>query len=198
MPHPIEVVRQFFKLSADEEEALLSRMEERCFRRGERIETRNLMRSYGYYIMQGMARVFYVRKGRDHTYSFALENEYIMLSQLLLAEQDEVVCIEFLEPTRVIFMPHRQMGKNLDVLLPGRVYEVLRFLVSAMTTNLHYLEERMILLQTATATERYRWMEERYPRVLERATMTQVASFLGMTKETLYRIRSNKYLKNEK
>ena len=62
-----------------------------------------------------------------------------------------------------------------------------------MMAHVKYLEERVMLLQTASAPERYRWMEKRYPRVIERATMTQVASFLGITKETLYRIRSNKY-----
>lgn len=31
------------------------------------------------------------------------------------------------------------------------------------------------------------------PRLLQTATITQIASFLGLTKETLYRIRHNNY-----
>lgn len=193
MPHPVAVIRQLFNLSNDEESALLAMIEERCFGRGELIEARSMMRTYGYYVCSGMARVFFMRKGRDHTYSFALENEYIMMSHLLLTEPDEVVCIEFLEPTTVMFLPHRQLEVNLDALRPGHAREVLRFVISAMAHQLRRLEERMIMLQTATATERYHWMEQCYPRVLERAKMSQVASFLGITKETLYRIRSKKY-----
>lgn len=193
MPHPIEDIRKVFSLTSEEESHILSLMEERSFRRGERIEAVSLMRAYGYFILQGMARVYYVRKGCDCTYSFALEDEYIVLSPLLMTDPDEVVCIEFLEPTTVLFIPHRKMGENLDSMRPDRAHDVFRFIISAIIKRLRLLEERMIMLQTATATERYRWMKDRYPRVLERATMTQVASFLGMTKETLYRIRSNTY-----
>lgn len=48
-------------------------------------------------------------------------------------------------------------------------------------------------MQTLNATQRYRWLINRYPRILESATTTQIASYLGLTKETLYRIRNNKY-----
>ena len=37
------------------------------------------------------------------------------------------------------------------------------------------------------------WLTSRYPRLLHVATITQIASYLGVTKETLYRIRNNNY-----
>lgn len=193
MAHPIDKIRELFKLTPEEEEVLLSGMVEQSFRRGERIETRNLIRSYGYYVQCGMVRVFYMSNGREHTFSFALEDEYISPSHLLLNSPDSVMCIEFLEPTKVIMISHRFLGERLEEILPRRAREVLTFIASSMMAHVKYLEERVMLLQTASAPERYRWMEKRYPRVIERATMTQVASFLGITKETLYRIRSNKY-----
>lgn len=49
------------------------------------------------------------------------------------------------------------------------------------------------MLQNTSARERYQWVVDRYPRLLERSTVTQIASFLGVTKETLYRIRAGKY-----
>ena len=56
-----------------------------------------------------------------------------------------------------------------------------------------YLEERLFNLYNASARERYEWVLRRYPRLGEVATTTQIASFLGITKETLYRIRGGKY-----
>ena len=41
--------------------------------------------------------------------------------------------------------------------------------------------------------ERYEWVVTRYPRLLQRATLGQIASFLGITQETISRIRSEKY-----
>jgi hypothetical protein len=60
------------------------------------------------------------------------------------------------------------------------------------------LEERITVLQHYSARERYLWALERYPRLTECATVTQIASFLGLTKETLYRIRSDNYIASAK
>ena len=62
-----------------------------------------------------------------------------------------------------------------------------------MSQHVLALEERLDALQTMSAEERYRWALKRYPRITECATLTQIASFLGVTKETLYRIKSGKY-----
>ena len=193
MPHPIEIVRELFQLAPDEEESILSLMEELNFKRGDRIEARSFMRGYGLYVVKGMVRVFYVSNGREHTFSFALDGEYVSPSHLLLGDPNSVMCVEFLEPTDVISLSHQLLDENIDAILPRRAREVTRFIAATMMEHMKYLEERVILLQTANASQRYHWMEQRYPRVLERATIVQVASFLGITKETIYRIRSNKY-----
>ena len=43
------------------------------------------------------------------------------------------------------------------------------------------------------ARERDQVALERYPNILDLVTVTQLASFLNLTKETIYRIRSGKY-----
>lgn len=195
MAHPEENIRELFRLSPADKSVLIDCIEEKSFRRGERIEARSLMRAYGYYVESGMVRVFYVSRGCEHTFSFALEGEYVVPAHLLLNDPDSVMCIEFLEPTTVILLSHRLLEKNIEAILPQRAREVIEFIMHGLLGHINFLEERVMMFQTATATERYRWMEQRYPRVLERATMTQVASFLGLTKETIYRIRSKKYNK---
>lgn len=67
------------------------------------------------------------------------------------------------------------------------------FLNTTLAIYTSYLEERIYTLQCMNATERYDWAIKRYPRLTEYATVTQIASFLGLTRETLYRIRSGKY-----
>jgi len=46
--------------------------------------------------------------------------------------------------------------------------------------------------KTHTPTERYLFIEEHNPRLLQRISLSQVASYLGVTRETLSRIRAKR------
>lgn len=168
-------------------------MAEHTYRRGDIISGLNTLPANAYYIQKGAARVFYIRGGREHTFSFSFDDEFILLSQHLLQENDDTLSIQFLEPTTVITLSHSQvkdaMKKSDTISIP----EALLFLNVALIHSSLYLEERLLILQHSSAEERYKWAVSRYPRLLEITSVTQLASFLGVTKETLYRIRSGNY-----
>lgn len=111
----------------------------------------------------------------------------------MMQSTDAVMSIEFLERTDVITIPERTTVETIKGFKGIHDESLSIFFLTAMLEYSHFLEERALLLQTASAIERYRWLTQRYPKVLERATLTQIASYLGMTKETLYRIRAGKY-----
>jgi CRP-like cAMP-binding protein len=54
------------------------------------------------------------------------------------------------------------------------------------------LEERILNLQFKTAKERYQKLALSKPQLLQRASLGQIASYLGITQETLSRIRAEK------
>ncbi|MCM1110627.1 MAG: Crp/Fnr family transcriptional regulator [Clostridium sp.] len=192
MPHPIERITRVFSLSPEDQQTIVELMEERTFRRGETISGRQLHNN-AFYVVCGMARVYYLENGREHTYSFAMEDEFVVLSRALIDAPDEsFTSIEFLEPTTVLCLP-RRIYSTMEEIIPDLRDKVLPFIMTAMTDYIRYLEERLAMMQNTSARSRYRWLLKCYPRLLERVPMTQIASYLGLTKETLYRIRSGKY-----
>ncbi|MCM1483250.1 MAG: Crp/Fnr family transcriptional regulator [Muribaculaceae bacterium] len=189
---PIAHIKAHIPLTPELEASLHDLMRERHFRRGETITALSEMRNHALYIKQGSARVYYIFAGKEHTYSFAFTDQFITIAHRLLNVPDGNMTIEFLEPTDVVFLSHSSTHRvfeesNTDT------EEIYLFTLTAMLEHSRELEERIMVLQTADAAGRYRWVLKKYPRLLERATITQVASFLGVTKETLYRIRSGKY-----
>jgi hypothetical protein len=52
------------------------------------------------------------------------------------------------------------------------------------------LEERLHSIQFCTAKERYNFMLEKYPHLIQQIPLTYIASYLGISLETLSRIRA--------
>ena len=193
MGHPIDHIRTHLEIPPEMEQSLRSIMPQHTFKRGETISAISDMRSNVFYIQNGAARVYYLKSGKEHTYSFAFDDEFVTLSPYLWKTPDNIPTIEFLEPTEVIFVPIPGTHFLMQDYAREHLAEASTFLLTALIEHTHFLEERIFVLQTASATERYKWLINRYPKILERATITQIASYLGVTKETLYRIRAGKY-----
>lgn len=194
MHSPIDIIKRYLPVTKDTEAALRALMIEKVFRRGELIEQRAELQNNVYFLAEGLAREFFYRNGAQHTLSFVSDGEFIVLSQQ--GEGDILSSIEFLERSTVILIPRNELVSRFGPDDPSELpsSEALSYMVTAMLRHIRDVEERSLVLQTYSARQRYQWMAQRYPRILERASTTQIASFLGLTKETLYRIRSNKYI----
>ncbi|MEL7378014.1 MAG: Crp/Fnr family transcriptional regulator, partial [Bacteroidota bacterium] len=55
------------------------------------------------------------------------------------------------------------------------------------------LQKRILMLISSNALERYDHFVETYPNILQRVPQKMIASFLGMTPETLSTIKSKRY-----
>lgn len=95
MPNPIELMRQFYEVDAEMESRLLDVMEERCFKRGDIVSGAGTLSSSAFYIVSGSARVFYLMGGKEKTFSFSFEDEFIALSRHLINSRDNTLSIQF-------------------------------------------------------------------------------------------------------
>lgn len=191
--HPIDQIKQFARLTPEIEDNLLRIMKQRSVRKGEIIRGAVNIANYALYIIRGSARIFYTQGGREHTIAFFFEDEYIIAGKTYLLNHTDTIAVEFLEPTDIIYIPHLQLKDYLEG--SSRIDDVaaLIYITNALFRYNNFLEDRIHALQTLNAHDRYHWAITRYPRLLNTATITQIASFLGLTKETLYRIRHNSY-----
>lgn len=143
--------------------------------------------------MNGSARAFYLKNGRDYTFSFAFDKDYVLVSQFLLDSPDYTLCIEFLEDSEIVEIPIERIRESIANQSKSVQITTLDIALKSFISHTRYLEETLFMFQTLDAVERYHWLIDRHPQILSRATLTQVASYLGITRETLYRIRAGKY-----
>lgn len=191
--HPIEHIKTFAKMTPEIEASLRSLMKEKSFRKGDTIRGAFNLTHYSYYIKRGAARVYVTSGGKEHTLSFSFDDEFIIAPQQSIKDDPDTIAIQFLEPTEIIYLAHLKVK---DILIDSTAIETtssLLFLNAALIRYTSFLEERIHAMQTLNAPQRYQWVIKRHPRILETAPATQIASYLGLTKETLYRIRNHKY-----
>lgn len=193
MSHPVDHIKQYLDITPEMEDSLRAMMTEKSFRRGQSIMLPQKLQVAPPYIRKGSARSFYLHGGRDHTYSFAFDDEFISIPMSRLQDAEATVGIEFLEPTDAIFMPIHDLRSLFKDYEREHAAEIASYLMSNLLDHTREIETRLLALQSMSAIERYQWFIQRYPDVTGRATITQIASFLGVTKETLYRIRAGRY-----
>jgi CRP-like cAMP-binding protein len=141
-----------------------------------------------YFIPQGFARAFfYDRDGREHTTWFMGPGDIMISVYSFYRQQPAAENIELLEDCTLLALTWEQV-QAIYAEFPMFNFH------GRLLTEKYYIqsEERAVLLRTKQPKERYRLLLETYPQVLQRATLGQVASFLGITQETLSRIRARR------
>ncbi|MFL5764394.1 MAG: Crp/Fnr family transcriptional regulator [Bacteroidia bacterium] len=138
-----------------------------------------------YFIEKGLMRGYYFDDGKEITNWFAQENEFATCLYAFIALKPSFENIQTLEDCELIQIPYAVL-QQLYTTFPeterlGRI----------ITENYYLkLEERLLNLQFKSAKERYQSLSKSKPSLLRRASLGQIASYLGITQETLSRIRA--------
>ncbi|NOW95860.1 Crp/Fnr family transcriptional regulator [Mucilaginibacter sp. SG564] len=141
-----------------------------------------------YFIRQGFARAFFLdREGREHTTWFMGAHDLMISVYSFYTQRPAAEYIELLEDSVLLSMTWDQL-QTIYAEFPEYNYH------GRLVTERYYIqsEERAILLRTKDPAERYQLLLEKYPGILEKASLGQIASFLGITQETLSRIRGRR------
>lgn len=138
-----------------------------------------------YFVEKGLLRGYYFDEGKEITNWFAQEDEFATCFYSFVAIKPSFEVIQAIEDTQLIRLPYAAL-QNLYITFPeterlGRI----------ITENYYIrLEERLLNIQFKTAKERYHTFMASKPSLLLRCPLGQIASYLGITQETLSRIRA--------
>lgn len=138
-----------------------------------------------YFLCQGAARGYYTLDGKEITYWFGFENDFITSFHSFITGEPAVENIQLLEGSILLSITKETLNGLLN-----RYREIERVVRIAYEKYYIRLEERFVNAQFKTAAERYEKLLRETPHILERVPLGQVASYLGISQETLSRVRS--------
>ena len=145
-----------------------------------------------FFVEKGLLRMYSIDKaGKEHVIQFAPENWIISDTTSQLLNEKSRFYIEAIEDSTVI-VTREGFFENLSKVYPDVAEKNQRL----MFNHIKNLQSRVNALISTTAEERYLDFLKRYPNLMLRAPQWMVASYLGITPESLSRVR--KELANKK
>jgi CRP-like cAMP-binding protein len=140
-----------------------------------------------YFIQSGFARAYYFQDGKEFTTWFMGPGDFMISVYSFFTQQPAAERIEILEDTKLLSLSWTQLQALYEEFIEFNI-------VGRILTEKYYMlsEQRAVLLRTMSAAERYHQLTLQYPSILQRAKLGQIASYLGVSQETLSRIRAGK------
>ena len=138
-----------------------------------------------YLIEKGIARAFYYKDGKDITAHFAAEKRTITAIDSFIQRKKSRYNIEVLEDSEITAISHQDLQNLLEKKPEYEKYT--RIFLEQIYID---LAERVEDLLFHNAKERYDKLVEKTPDLLQRVHLKHIASFIGITQETLSRIRT--------
>jgi len=153
--------------------------------KGEILLRENEKATRSFYVQKGLLRSYVIdKKGKEHIFSFAPEDWIVSDMASQMQHTPSRLFIDALEDSEIEIFDRTIFEKLGIVSVNGSAFGVQRLLKRIST-----LQDRIIMLISATALERYQDFEKTYPNIIQRVPQKMIASYLGITPEALSKIR---------
>ena len=137
------------------------------------------------FVAKGLLRLFRTDdKGNDHILRFAFENRWISDRESYLTGKPSRSNMEAIENSEVLVWKK----EDFDFLLK-EIPALKEFMKTLVAKSQIANQNRVYASLSHSAEEKYRQFIEKYPGLFNRVPLHMVASYLGVTRETLSRIR---------
>jgi CRP-like cAMP-binding protein len=138
-----------------------------------------------YFVVKGAARAFYFHQEKEYTDWFVFENMFMCSLLSFFGGLPSVQYIETLEASDMLVLTKEQLNR-----LCHQYHDMQNLNSLVLTYGLISLQQNIIDQRFKTAQERYVILLKTFPQIIQRVPLKHVASYLGVTQETLSRIRA--------
>jgi CRP-like cAMP-binding protein len=177
----------YIRLSEELKSELSNRLKLRSFKKGELVLDANRICKESYFIQNGILRTYFLKDGKEVSEYFCSINEWVNSPKSFIQRTTDIYYIDAIENTTTL-----ALHVNDLVFLFDNFPEMERYARLSMGSVFTHLMERIASMRFTSAKERYLHFKETYADIHSRIPLGMVASYLGITQETLSRIRAEK------
>src|SRR5690606_35030264 len=139
------------------------------------------------FIEKGLIRSYYIKDDKDITHHFFPEDTFNLPLESIFYKRPSPYGWEALEETTVRCIQYQDFEPYM-LKIPG--FE--GFIRELLIEMIKVFSDRLYAIQFQTAQDRYTSLISKHPDILKRAPLGHIASYLGITQQTLSVIRAKK------
>jgi CRP-like cAMP-binding protein len=142
---------------------------------------------YIFFIRKGIVRIYYYKNEREKeiTEWIAMPETFCFSIISFFERAPSRLIIQTIEPAEVLGIHHNDL-----MALADKHHDIEKLFRKMLTGSLIFSQQRMDSIQFETAHQRYQRLLTFSPEIIKKVPLSYIASFLGVTLETLSRIRS--------
>lgn len=171
-------------LTEKEQDIIRTAMEFKKLRRKQFFLEEGKVCKFTGFILKGAMRQFSVDdSGAEHILQLAIENWWVVDRQSFMNQTPSKYFIEAWEDTELLLLPRPQLDTILAI-------PAINAMFWQMSENNHIASQRRLDdTISLNAVSRYENFQQQYPDIVQRFPLHQIASYLGIARETLSRAR---------
>jgi CRP-like cAMP-binding protein len=182
------IITEIFKgvsFSQEEMSLIESKLEEINFKKGITLLKAGEKVNNQYYVYNGCLRTYFIDKsGKEHTLQFAIKDWWISDYTAFFSTTKAIMNIESIQDTTL----YKISKKNMEGLF-SEIPQLETFFRKKMERAFAGFQKRILASLAQSAKERYVSFISTYPNIEQSVKNYHIASYLGITTESLSRIR---------
>ncbi len=182
----LEHIAKYVELSNSEIDEFISILKTTRVKKRQFIVQPGFVSEYRNYIVEGAVRVFYLDdSGKEHTVIIAIEDWFFTDFYSYLNRTPAEYYAEALEDSLILQMKYDDVEE-----LCSRIHSISEYFRLFTERSMAHSYKRTISNISKTSEERYWEYVNKYPQIANRVPQYVLASYLGISPESISRIRS--------
>ncbi|HKK11802.1 MAG TPA: Crp/Fnr family transcriptional regulator [Flavobacteriaceae bacterium] len=182
----IKYITKYIALSSHEISVLSEQVKIRHYLKGQYIVQQGDVCKYESFVISGCVKTFFIDpEGNEHVVMFAIENWWTADLGSFITQEPADYNVQCLENTKVAQFSQESLER-----LYTQIPQLEKFFRIIIQNAFVASQKRIIRNFSLTAKERYLIFRNQYPNIEQRVPQYLIASYLGITKQFLSKIRA--------
>ncbi|GAL87283.1 Crp/Fnr family transcriptional regulator [Sporocytophaga myxococcoides] len=179
-------IEKITKLTDEEFEYILSHFVSKKYKKHQFIIQEGEDVTNDFFILNGCLKSYFTDKnGKEHILQFGMQDWWITDYQAYYSQTKATINMDCIEDSEVLCLSYHNREK-----LCAEIHKIEHFFRKKTNKRNVALQQRILSLLSNNAKEKYDQLLQLYPQLSQKVPKHLIASYLGVTRETLSRLNS--------